>query len=139
MRLALLLLAACSNDLVREANAIVDHNQPKLDALVARIQGLHRDLRGELPGWENMLRTAELANDELGLPPFTQIEPPGPQWRPNPTTLLGMGAYVRSRAREVSGAALQHLVDDERERYDHGIASVTAHVVEVEHWIAASM
>ncbi len=138
MRFALLVFAACSHDLAREADAIATRNQPKLDALVVRIHGLQRDLRGERPGWENMLRIAELANDELGLPPFTQTVQAESQWRANPTTLLGMGTYVRKRSHEVSGTALQHLVDDERERYDRGIASVTTRIREVERWITAS-
>jgi hypothetical protein len=142
-----LAIAACSrpNDVAAlrfEAYAIAALRQPMLAALVDRIHVLHRDLRRELPGWPNMFRTAQLANDELGLPPFEQATPPGPEWRPNPTTLLGMGAYVRTRAAELAMQGhrdeLRFLVDDERARYDRGIASVTEHLEQVERWLASS-
>jgi hypothetical protein len=141
------MLAACarSNDVAAlrfEASAIAAIEQPTLDVLVARVHDLRRRLRGELPGWPNMFRTAQLANDELGLPPFEQATPPGPEWRPNPTTLLGMGAYVRTRATELASQGrrdeLRFLVVDERARYDRGIASVTEHLEEVERWLASS-
>jgi hypothetical protein len=148
MRLVILLaIAACSrsNDIAAlqfEASAVAAVNQPRLDALVVRVHELRRRLRGELPGWQNMFRTAQLANDELGLPPFEQDAPPGSEWRPNPTTLLGMGAYVRTRAAELANQhhrdELRFLVDDERARYDRGVASVTQHLEQVERWLAAS-
>jgi hypothetical protein len=145
--LVILTIAACarSNDVAPlqfEASVIAAVNQPKLDALVVRVHDLRRRLRGELPGWQNMFRTAQLANDELGLPPFEQTTPPGPEWRSSSTTLLGMGAYVRSRAAELATQhrrdELRFLVDDERARYDRGIASVTEHLEQVERWLAAS-
>ena len=141
------MVAACSrsNDvaaLQREASTIAAVNQPTLDALVERVHNLQHELRGDLPGWPNMLRTAELADDELGLPPFTQTTPPGPGWQPSSTTLLGMGAYVRARAGELAKLGhrdeLRYLVADERERYARGIASVTERIMQVESWIAAS-
>lgn len=140
----IVMIAACSrsNDVAAlrfEASALAAVKQPKLDALVARVRDLQHRLRGELPGWPNMLRIAELADDELGLPAFTQATPPGPEWRPNPTTLLGMGAYVRTRAAELANQGrrdeLRFLVDDERARYDRGIASVTDHLEQVERWL----
>jgi hypothetical protein len=145
---AVLACAGCakSNDpeaLQREAAAIAVAAQPKLDALVARVRALQRDLRGNLPGWQDMLRTAELANDQLGLPPFTQTVAPGPGWKPNPTTLLGMGGYVRGRAEELVRAGqrreLQFLVDDERRRYEQGIADVDRYLSQVEHWLAPAL
>lgn len=143
----MVLLAACtrSNDVAAlrdEASAVAVFHQPVLDALVVRVHGLQRDLRTEYPGWPNMFRTAQLANDELGLPPFEQTVPPGPAWRPGPTTLLGMGAYVRTRADELATHGrrdeLKFLVTDERARYDRGIASVSEHLDQVEHWLATS-
>lgn len=145
--LAVVMIAACSrsNDVAAlrfEARAIATIKQPTLDVLVERVHGLQRDLRHELPGWPNMFRTAQLANDELGLPPFEQATLPGPEWRPNPTTLLGMGAYVRARADQLAlqghRGELRFLVDDERARYDRGIASVSEHLEQVERWLAAS-
>jgi len=145
--LVLFVIAACSrsNDIAvlrLEICAIAAVNQPKLEALVERVHGLQRSLRGDLPGWPNMLRTAELASDELGLPPFTQTTPPDPTWRPSATTLLGMGAYVRVRAGDLAVQGhrdeLRFLIDDERTRYARGITSVTEHVVQVERWLAAS-
>jgi hypothetical protein len=145
--LVVMMLVACSrsNDVAAlrfEASAIAAFHQPTLDVLVERVHGLRRDLRHELPGWANMFRTAQLANDELGLPPFEQTVPPGPEWRPSPTTLLGMGAYVRARAGELAVEGhrdeLRFLVDDERARYARGITSVTEHLEQVERWLAAS-
>ena len=138
---------ACSksNDLEvmqQEATAIAVAAQPRLDALVDRIRTLKHDLRGNLPGWPDMLRTAELANDQLGLPPFTQTVPPGPSWRPSPATLLGIGGYVRGRADELARAGqrreLAYLVDDERRRYEQGIADVDRNLSQVEHWLASA-
>lgn len=128
--------------LEREAAAVAQLEQPVLDALVMRTRVLKRELRGNLPGWQNMLRTAELANDLLGLEPFTQAAPPGPGFRPSPTTLLGIAGYVRDRARELVARGQQHelqfLVDDERRRYARGIADVDRELGRVEAWLAAS-
>ncbi len=125
-----------------ESRRVARDHQPQLDAIAARLDRIKRHLRGNLPGWENMLRTAELANDELGLPAFTQISRPGPAWRPSPATLLGIEGYVRDQvaalvARHDLGA-LRYLVDDERKRYDVGIAEATAHVAQVEQWLDAA-
>ena len=63
-------LSACSkpNDLAalqREAAVIGASNQPRLDALVDRVHALQHNFGGNLPGWENMWRTAELADDDV--------------------------------------------------------------------------
>ena len=68
--LVVMMLAACSrsNDVAAlrfEASAIAAFHQPTLDSLVERVHALGRDRRRELPGWPNMFRTAQLANDEL--------------------------------------------------------------------------
>ena len=138
------LLIACSrpgvHELAGEADAIAVAHAPALGALVARIGRLKRGLRGNRPAWESMLRVAELANDALGLPPFTQTVPPGPAWRPSPASLLGMAPYVHERAHDLAArgdrTALEHLVADERARYDRGIAEVDANLAEVERWLA---
>jgi hypothetical protein len=128
--------------LQREADAVALLEQPVLDALVARTRVLKRELRGNLPGWQDMLRTAELANDLLGLEPFTQATPPGPGWRPSPASLLGIAGYVRVQARELAARgnqhALQFLVDDERRRYARGIEEVDGELARVEAWLAAN-
>lgn len=136
------LAVACGDDIADlrgEADAIARARQVELDALVARIATLKRDLQGNLPGWESMLRVAELANDELGLPPFTQTVPPGPAWRPSPASLLGIAPYVHDRARAlIDRGELEHLVRDERARYTQGIAEVELRLAEVERWLASS-
>ena len=138
-------LAACSKSsdvgaLQREATAITVFTQPRLDALVVRIRVLKRDLRGNMAGWETMLRTAELANDELGLPPFTQSVPAGPSWKPSPATLLGIGSYVHGQADELANHGkrreLERLVVDERRRYEEGIGEVDRNLSQVESWLA---
>jgi hypothetical protein len=142
----IVLAAACAcsrpdelHQLRDRAVAIAEHEQPALDALVGRIARLKQDLRGNLPGWESALRTAELANDELGLPPFTQTEPPGAGWQPSPASLLGIRPYVEVRAADLARAGrtaeLQFLVEDERARYARGIADVAKHIAEVERWL----
>lgn len=122
--------------LEREATAVVDATRPSLDALVARIDVLKRELRGNLPGWQDMLRVAELANNQLGLPPFTQVVAATAEFRPSPATLLGMGPYVRVRAVELARHGkhdeLAFLVADELRRYDHGITETEGLLDEVE-------
>jgi hypothetical protein len=114
----------------------------KVDALVKRIAVAKRELRGQLPGWEQMLRIADLANDQLGLPPFVQIVPPGPAWRPSPASLLGIAAVVQARTEELAGADrrsdLAALLADERRRYHDGIAEVTERLDEIDRWSAAA-
>jgi hypothetical protein len=124
------------------ATTIALSHKPALDALVARIAALKPRLRGNLPGWESELRVAELANDELGLPPFTQVVPPGPEWKPSPASLLGIAPYVAARANELASAnrrdELRFLVHDEQARYEHGLVEVSARLDQVESWLAAS-
>jgi outer membrane murein-binding lipoprotein Lpp len=142
--LAVVLVAGCSkpNELApleRETTTIAAAHQLQLDTLVARIHVLQREIRGNRPGWQTMMRTAELANDQLGLPPFTQTQPPGPEWRPSPATLLGIASYVRHQAADLAKRSkrpqLQFLVDDERRRYDQGIAEVDRNLATVERWL----
>ncbi len=141
------LAAACSRPdptaaLQAQAAVVVRAYQPALDALVARIAAVKHQLRSDRPGWEMMLRNAEAANDELGLPPFTQATPPGPQWRASPASLLGMGPYVLVRAQQLarrgSRGELAFLVDDAQRRYREGVAEVDRRLAEVEHWLAPS-
>jgi len=139
-----LLLAACApRDDVGELRARVDRvvaeQRPRVAALVMQLAQVKQRLRGNLPGWENELRVAELANDELGLPPFTQDVPPGPTWRPSPASLLGIEPAVVQRAHVLTDRAqLELLYDDTRSRYATGIAEVSARVAEVEAWLAAT-
>jgi hypothetical protein len=137
-------IAACAgsnevHELRVEATAIAVRYRPLLDVEVLRVARLKRELRGNRPGWENALRIAELANDELGLPPFTQVVPPGPAWRPSPASLLGIAPYVETRADELARTArldeLQLLVRDERARYAAGIAEVDDRLSQVERWL----
>ena len=123
-----MVLVACSH--ARDPNAIAVAHQPQLQALVARVQALKGKLHG--PDWETRLRMAQLANDELGLPPFEQMTPPGPSWHPSPATLLGIADYVRARARELHGDDLRRLADDEQRRYDLGIHDVEVRLRELE-------
>ena len=140
----LLVLAACApRDEVGELRArvgkVVAEQRPRVAALVLRLARVKDRLRGNLPGWENELRVAELANDELGLPPFTQDVPPGPAWRPSPASLLGIEPYVVQRAHEITDREqLQFLYDDTRARYASGVTEVSARVAEVEAWLAAT-
>ncbi|HEX7837118.1 MAG TPA: hypothetical protein VF469_06615 [Kofleriaceae bacterium] len=124
-----------------QAAAIVRSRQPALEALVGRVAALKRLLRGNLPGWEAMLRNAEAANDALGLQPFTQSQPPGPGWRPSPASVLGMGPYVLVRARQLAEQGkvreLEFLVEDEQRRYRDGIADVDRRLAQIERWLAA--
>jgi hypothetical protein len=106
---------------------------------MVRIVALKQYLRGELPGWEDNLRVAELANDELGLPPFTQVQPSGPDWKPSPASLLGIAPYVHEQADKLARSgkldALRFLVEDERRRYSEGIARVDDRLGQVETWL----
>ena len=137
-------LAACAqHDEIGELRARIDkvvaEQRPRVAALVLRLAHVKARLRGNLPGWENELRVAELANDELGLPPFTQDVPPGPAWRPSPASLLGIEPYVVARAHELTDRAqLQFLYDDTRSRYATGVTEVSARVAEVEAWLILS-
>ncbi len=140
-------LVACSHPnelatLQAQADAVGVVNQPALDALVARVRFIKRELRGNLPGWEMQWRIAELANDQLGLWPFAQMTPPGPEWRPVPASLLGMRPYVQVRARQLveakDRAALAFLVTDERARYARGLGEVRDHVAAIEAWLRSS-
>jgi hypothetical protein len=145
MKHALLVcLLACSKPdemgaLRDRAIAIAHANQPALVAQVARITALKQRMRGNLPGWEPELRVAQLASDELGLPPFEQTVPPGPEWKPSPASLLGIAPYVEARAKELASAnrgdELRFLVQDEQARYQRGLTEVSARLDEVEHWL----
>jgi hypothetical protein len=146
MMVLVALLVACSgsdrlSDLQTQAAAIVRANRPALDALVARVAVLKHRLQGNAPGWEMMLRNAEAANDELGLQPFTQSQPPGSEWRASPASLLGMGPYVLVRAQQLAEQGklgeLKFLVEDERRRYREGIDDVDHRLAQVEQWIAS--
>jgi hypothetical protein len=146
---ALVALAACSpapardlGALSAEVSAIVDLNKPRLDLLVGRIAELKRDLRHNLPGWQEMLRAAELANDALGLPPFVQVAPPGPGWAPSKASLLGMGPYAKQRAAELAKAGqraeLAFLVDDTRRRYVESDQEISEWIDLVDRWLVAN-
>ncbi|HSN30535.1 MAG TPA: hypothetical protein VLT45_29820 [Kofleriaceae bacterium] len=140
----LLALAACARrddlaELRSRIGAAVAEQRPCVAALVLRLARVKDQLRGNRPGWETELRVAELANDELGLPPFTQEVPPGPEWRPSPTSLLGIDPYVVRRASELTNReALQFLYDDTRARYARGTAEVDARLAELEAWLATA-
>jgi len=127
--------------LAHEAIAITWGYQPELDMLAARVRRLKRELRGNLPGWETMIRIAQMANDQLGLESFEQQVPPGPGYHASPATLVGMGPYVRKRALELaahgSDAELRFLIADEARRYAVGSAQVDGELCEVEAWLAA--
>lgn len=147
MTALVVVLAACSgpdrlSELRMQAATDVRLNRPVLDALVVRVAALKHRLRGDVPGWEMMLRSAESANDKLGLQPFTQPQPPGPQWRASPASLLGMGPYVLVRAQQLAEQGklgeLEFLVEDERRRYREGIAEVDRRLSQVEDWIASA-
>lgn len=138
---------ACSHPtelakLEAEAALVGVLNQPVVDSLVVRVSAIKRDLRGNVPGWEAQWRIAELANDQLGLPPFAQLVPPGPGWHPVPASLLGMRGYVEARARQLAVAGnradLAFLVRDERARYARGLAEVDDHLCEIERWLTTS-
>ncbi len=142
------LVVACSgsdrlSDLRMHAATLVSLNRPALDGLVARVIVLKRRLQGNASGWEMMLRNTEAANDELGLQPFTQSQPPGPEWRASPASLLGMGPYVLMRAQQLAEQGkldeLEFLVEDARRRYREGIADVDRRLAQVEQWIASSV
>ncbi|MFT3699219.1 MAG: hypothetical protein QM831_39090 [Kofleriaceae bacterium] len=137
----LIAIAACAgSDPVPLLHDRAIASEVPLDDLVVRIGALKPALVGNRPGWEMALRTAELANDELGLPPFTQTVPPGPAWRPSPASLLGIAAAVQTRADELAAArdwrGLILLIADEQRRYASGIASVRRHLGEVDRWLA---
>lgn len=138
------LAAACAprddvGELRARVSEVVAEQRPRVAALVLRLAHVKDRLRGNLPGWENELRVAELANDELGLPPFTQDVPPGPTWRPSPASLLGIEPYVVQRAHELTDRGqLQFLYDDTRSRYATGVTEVSARVAEVEAWLILS-
>lgn len=125
-----------------EAALVARENQPALDALVARVAVAKRRLRGNLPNWQTMLRTAELANDELGLPPFEQEQPAGPAWRASPATLLGIAASVRDQTRTLAAhgdlEGLRRLVADERRRYAQGLVDASDHLAQVERALVAA-
>ena len=142
-----LALAACSHpnelaSLQAEAAVVGAVNQPALDALVERVRFIKREMRGNAPGWETQFRIAQLANDQLGLPPFEQTVPPGPGWKAVPTSLLGMRAYVNARAGQLAEArdraALAFLVSDERTRYGRGLGEVRDHLAGIEAWLRTS-
>ena len=144
--LVLVGLVACakSNELATlqdEAASIARDQDPALRALMARVAALKRDMGHNRPGWETMLQYANLADDELGLPPFTQADAPALGWQPSPATLLGIGPFVRKKAAELAKAGkteeLRFLVTDERRRYAEGIKSVQDHLAQVESWLAA--
>ncbi len=145
MTILVTLLACAKPDtlagLERDAVDLVATRQPDLVRLVGRIAMIKRDLRGNRPGWEQMMRVADLANDELGLPPFTQTLPPGPAWAPSPASLLGIGPHVCSHAAELATThkhdELAFLVADARRRYDEGIARVDDRLGQLERWIAS--
>jgi len=139
-----IVLAACSHPnelagLQAEAAVAGVVTQPVLDTLVERVHFIKREMGANRPGWETQWRIAELADDQLGMPPLAQDVPPGPEWRPVPTSLLGMRIYVDGRARQLAEAkdraALAFLVSDERARYARGLGEVRDHIVEVEDWI----
>jgi len=126
--------------LVDEVRAIADGHAAEIAALIERLGVLKRGLRGNRAGWEAMLRNAEAANDDLGMPPFTQTVPPGPGWTPSPATLMGIAPSAETRADELAAkhdvAGLQFLVDDVRKRYPATIAKVDHELQVVEHWLA---
>jgi hypothetical protein len=149
MRLSFVAIAcavACSNgqpsldDLVERADKITADEQPIIDELVSRVNYLKFNMGGNLPGWEKYLTIGDIANNALGLPPFTQTSQPLPSWRPNPTTLLGMGPYAHDRARKLAHEGKRHdlefLIEDERRRYDEGVAHVDDLLKQVEQWVA---
>src|SRR5579884_1122892 len=78
-----------ARELQGELAALAASYQPLIDELFARIHHLKRDMHGQ-PGWEDAFRVAQLANDKIGLPPFEQTAPPGPEFRNSPGSLLGL-------------------------------------------------
>ncbi len=148
MRLSFVAIAcvvACSNgrvdldDLVERGDKMAADEQPILDELVSRVNFLKFNMGHNLPGWENKFRIAQMANDALGLQPFEQLSQPLPGWKPVPTTLLGMGLYVHDQARKLAREGKRHdlefLIEDERRRYDEGVAHVDDLLKQVEQWL----
>lgn len=136
--IGLLVLAGCSSDLDRlqaEANRVAVAAQPRLVMLVARVFALKRGF-GDRPDWQMLLRMSQVANDELGLEPFEQIVPPGPNRKLPPGSLLGIAPYVLVQAEVLAKAGkrhdLEYLIQDERRRYDEGIASVDKQLILIE-------
>jgi len=143
----MLALAACSHpnelaSLQAEATVTGVVTKPVLDTLVERVHFIKRAMGSNVPGWETQWRIAELADDQLGLPPLAQDVPPGRGWRPVPTSLLGMRWYVDERATQLveakDRAALAFLVSDERVRYVRGLGEVRDNIAEIESWIRTS-
>ncbi len=124
--------AALQDEVVLTANAY----DPQLLVLKLRVQALKYRLRGNLPGWQDMFRVAQLANDELGLWPFEQGTEPGLAWQPSPASLLGMRARLVEVARRDSAEQKRALAADARDRYRQGIVSVDSHLSRVESWLA---
>ena len=129
MKAVLVALVACHTapDPIAVANAYA----PQLELLALRISSVRSRLRGNPPGWQDMFRIAQLANDELGLPPFEQTVPPGAGWRPSPATLLG----IKSQLAQLPPT--EPLVADARRRYREGIDHVDARLTELENWLAS--
>ena len=129
MKACLLALVAChaAPDPIAVANAY----SPQLEVLSLRVSAVRSRLRGNPPGWQDMFRIAQLANDELGLPPFEQMTPPGPSWRASPASLLGMKAQLAQLPPS------EALVADARRRYREGCAHVDARLTQLEVWLSS--
>lgn len=125
---------------VAHAVAVAHAYDARLAAAAARVADVKRHLVGDRRGWERVLRRAELANDALGLPPFTQVVAPTAAWRPSPASLLGIAAAVERRAGtlgergDVDG--LRALEADATRRYREGLAAVERDLATVEAWLA---
>jgi hypothetical protein len=144
--LAIACVVGCSNgrpdldDLAKSADKIAADEQPILDDLVSRVNYLKFNMGHNLPGWELKMRVAEMADEALGLQPFAQLSQPLPSWKPSPTSLLGMGPYVHVQAQKLAHEGKRHdlefLIEDERRRYDEGVAHVDDLLKQVEQWLA---
>jgi hypothetical protein len=129
VKAVLLAFVACHS--VPDPIAVANAYTPQLELLSLRISALRSRLRGNPPGWQDMFRIAQLANDELGLPPFEQTTPPGKGWRPSPATLLGIKPQLAQLP------PTDPLVADARHRYREGIAHVDAQLTQLEAWLAS--
>jgi hypothetical protein len=129
------------DELAARCDQIAADEQPTLDALVSRVTKLKGNI-GHNPGWEAQFRYAQMANDELGLPPFEQLGTPPGRSLP-PASLLGIRPYVHQQcpklAKQGDRHALEFMLQDMRRRYDEGVAHVDELLKPIEAWVASQL
>ena len=150
MKLALVVaacLAACSNaqpsldDLAKRADKMAADEQPILDALVSRVNFLKFNMGHNPPGWENKFRDradgerhARLAAVRADVAAAAELEAePDDAARDRPVRSRP-GAQARARGQP---SRSEFLIEDERRRYDEGVAHVDDLLKQVEQWVAA--